>query len=108
MKLLALVSCVLRLVFFEDGPKLKTPFEIFPPLKNKNINVHSVTNVTTLLQILHEVGKITDEDKQKVESFIQNNKLTNGTGTNQVLTGNQYLIHAELPTVKSRAVACLG
>ena len=85
------------LCFFEDGPKLKTPFEIFPHLKNKNINVHSVTNVTTLLQILHEVGKITDEDKQKVENFIQSNKLTNGTGTNQDLTGNQYSAHAELP-----------
>ena len=83
--------------FFEDGPKLKTPFEIFPHLKNKNINVHSVTNVTTLLQILHEVGKITDEDKQKVENFIQSNKLTNGTGTNQDLPGNQYSTHAEQP-----------
>ena len=82
---------------FEDGVKFKTPFEIFPPLKNKNINVHSVTNVTTLLQILHEVGKITDEDKQKVENFIQTNKLTNGTGTNQDLPGNQYSTHAELP-----------
>ena len=85
------------LFVFEDGPKLKTTFEIFPPLKNKNINVHSVTNVTTLLQILHEVGKITDEDKQKVENFIQSNKLTNGTGTNQDLPGNQYSTHAELP-----------
>ena len=57
-------------------------------LKNQNVNVHSVTNVTTLLQILHEVGKITDEEKQKVENFIQSNKLTNGTGTNQDLPGN--------------------
>ena len=52
-------------------------------LKNQNVNVHSVTNVTTLLQILFEVGKITDEEKEKVENFIQNNKLTNGTGSNQ-------------------------
>ena len=66
-------------------------------LKNQNVNVHSVTNVTILLQILHEVGKITDEEKQKVENFIQSNKLTNGTGTNQDLPGNQYSTHAELP-----------
>ena len=55
-------------------------------LKNQNVNVHSVTNVTTLLQILFEVGKITDEEKEKVENFIQSNKLTNGTGTNQDLS----------------------
>ena len=57
-------------------------------LKNQNVNVHSVTNVTTLLQILFEVGKITDKEKEKVENFIQNNKLTNGTGTNQDLPGS--------------------
>ena len=79
----------------EDGgwSQIKNTFEIFLFFKNENIKVHSVTNVTTLLQILHEVGKITDEEKQKVENFIQSNKLTNGTGTNQDLPGNQYTTH---------------
>ena len=41
-----------------------------------------------MLQILFEVGKITDKEKEKVENFIQNNKLTTGTGTNQDLPGS--------------------
>ena len=44
-------------------------------LKEKDINVHNVVNVTDLINILHGANRISDEEKKNVEDFIVNNKL---------------------------------
>ena len=44
-------------------------------LKEKDIVVHNVVNVTGLINILHGANRISDEKKKNVEDFIANNKL---------------------------------
>ena len=53
-------------------------------LEQNGINVHTVTNVTNLLDILKESSKITLDEYQKVKEFLQNNQIQimekNGNG----------------------------
>lgn len=44
-------------------------------LEQKGVRVHSLFNVTELLQILHEEGKISDQLQSSVLTFIKNNQF---------------------------------